>query len=308
MLTEWLQSRYKGDLLMINKRSKNVNFVGLQGWMVNELNLKNNNLIVYAIIYGFSKNQDGEGFFSGSREYLASWTSSSVRGIQKNLNQLVEDGLIIKGTFNGKTVYKPNESILNLDLWTSQEYINGEQSSLYTEQMNNVPIWSEPNSFKGEQSSFSRGEQSSHNNIDIYNSNDNIDYTIDIYKDDFLTKVTDIVDYLNAKADTKFKSSSKKTKSLIHARFEDGFTVDDFYTVIDKKCEEWLYTDMAKYLRPETLFGTKFEGYLNQKNKQSKKEGSLFERIAKGEVTINYESTGDSDNTDDVTSELSLPF
>lgn len=130
----------------------------------------------------------------------------------------------------------------------------------------------------------------------------------DIYKDDFLTKVTDIVDYLNSKADTKFKSSSKKTKSLIHARFEDGFTVDDFYTVIDKKCDEWLYTDMAKYLRPETLFGTKFEGYLNQKNNQSKKEGSLFERIAKGEVTINYESTGDSDNTDDVTSELSLPF
>ena len=65
---------------------------------------------------------------------------------------------------------------------------------------------------------------------------------------------------------------------------------------------------MAKYLRPETLFGTKFDGYLNQKNKQSKKEGSLFERIAKGEVKINYDSTGDGDNTDDVTSELSLPF
>ena len=70
---------------MINKRSKNINFVGLQGWMVNELNLKNNNLIVYAIIYGFSKNQDGDGFFSGSREYLASWTSSSL-STRQNVN------------------------------------------------------------------------------------------------------------------------------------------------------------------------------------------------------------------------------
>lgn len=202
---------------MINKRSKNINFVGLQGWMVNELNLKNNNLIVYAIIYGFSKNQDGEGFFSGSREYLASWTSSSVRGIQKNLNQLVEEGLIIKGTFNGKTVYKPNESILNLDLWTSQEYINGEQSSLYTEQMNNVPIWSEPNSFKGEQSSFSRGEQSSHNNIDIYNSNNNKDY---IYRDKKETFVSVIDSY------TQDESLKDALFGFVEMRQkEKGFTV-----------------------------------------------------------------------------------
>ena len=44
----------------------------------------------------------------------------------------------------------------------------------------------------------------------------------------------------------------------------EKFTVDDFKTVIDKKSREWLGTDMEKYLRPETLFGTKFESYLNQ--------------------------------------------
>ena len=42
-------------------------------------------------------------------------------------------------------------------------------------------------------------------------------------------------------------------------------TVDDFKTVIDKKCDEWIGTEWEKYLRPETLFGTKFEGYLNAK-------------------------------------------
>ena len=72
-----------------------------------------------------------------------------------------------------------------------------------------------------------------------------------------------IVDYLNQKAGTSYKASTKKTKSCIHARLEEGFTQDDFITVIDKKCSEWLGTEWEKFLRPETLFGTKFESYLN---------------------------------------------
>ena len=60
---------------------------------------------------------------------------------------------------------------------------------------------------------------------------------------------------------------------MIHARCEEGFTVDDFKKVIDKKCAEWMGTDWEKYLRPETLFGTKFEGYLNQKDKAEEKSG-----------------------------------
>lgn len=126
----------------------------------------------------------------------------------------------------------------------------------------------------------------------------------DIYKDDFLTKVTDIVDYLNAKADTKFKSSSKKTKSLIHARLEDGFNVDDFYTVIDKKCEEWKGTEWEKYIRPETLFGTKFEGYLNQKNNKNE---DLFSQVLKGETVI-YDENGDNINSENAESSLSQLF
>lgn len=74
-----------------------------------------------------------------------------------------------------------------------------------------------------------------------------------------------IVDYLNQKAGKNFRANIKKTKTLIHARLEEGFTQDDFITVIDKKCDEWLGTEWEKFLRPETLFGTKFEGYLNAK-------------------------------------------
>ena len=72
-----------------------------------------------------------------------------------------------------------------------------------------------------------------------------------------------VVSYLNEKAGTHFRASTDKTKKVIHARLEEGFTLDDFKTVIDKKCAEWIGTEWQKFLRPETLFGTKFEGYLN---------------------------------------------
>lgn len=75
----------------------------------------------------------------------------------------------------------------------------------------------------------------------------------------------EVVDYLNEKTGSKYRSSGTKTKKLIKARFNEGFSLDDFRTVIDVKSKQWL-TDqkMKQYLRPETLFGTKFESYLNE--------------------------------------------
>lgn len=74
-----------------------------------------------------------------------------------------------------------------------------------------------------------------------------------------------VVSHLNEKAGTKYRASSAKTKTAIHERLAEGFTLDDFKTVIDKKCAEWMGTEFEKFLRPETLFGTKFESYLNAK-------------------------------------------
>lgn len=78
---------------------------------------------------------------------------------------------------------------------------------------------------------------------------------------------TAVIAYLNEKAGTKYRATTPKTKTTIHARMAEGFTIEDFKTVIDKKCADWIGTDYEKYLRPETLFGTKFEGYLNAKGK-----------------------------------------
>ena len=74
----------------------------------------------------------------------------------------------------------------------------------------------------------------------------------------------EIIQYLNMRTGAKYKSSTSKTKQLINARVNEGFTLDDFKTVIDKKCVEWSGTEFEKFLRPNTLFGNKFESYLNQ--------------------------------------------
>ena len=73
-----------------------------------------------------------------------------------------------------------------------------------------------------------------------------------------------IISYLNQKINKSYKATSNVTRKLIKARFNEGFTLENFYKVIDIKYNEWFKTEYAKYLQPSTLFGNKFEGYLNQ--------------------------------------------
>lgn len=82
---------------------------------------------------------------------------------------------------------------------------------------------------------------------------------------------TPVVEYLNQKAGTAYRATGKKTQQLIRARQNEGFELEDFKRVIDNKCAEWMGTEFEQYLRPETLFGTKFESYLNTKAKRSGK-------------------------------------
>lgn len=78
----------------------------------------------------------------------------------------------------------------------------------------------------------------------------------------------EVVDHLNQRAGTHYKSSTANTRKLIKARLKEGFTVDEIKLVIDKKCVDWLNNPaMVEYLRPETLFGNKFESYLNAKSR-----------------------------------------
>lgn len=97
--------------------------------------------------------------------------------------------------------------------------------------------------------------------------------TKDIYYNNNITKdipFLEIVEHLNKVTQKDFRYKSKKTQSMIVARWNEGFRFDDFRYVHAIKAEEWLESDMEKYLRPETLYSNKFEGYRNQKPKQTK--------------------------------------
>lgn len=78
----------------------------------------------------------------------------------------------------------------------------------------------------------------------------------------------EIVSYLNEKTNSNYKHTTKVTQNLIKARVNDGFELNDFKQVIEVKANQWLNDkEMSKYLRPQTLFGTKFESYLNEQTK-----------------------------------------
>ena len=93
-----------------------------------------------------------------------------------------------------------------------------------------------------------------------------------------------IIDFLNEKAGTNFKATSEATQKSINARLNEGFTVEDFETVIIKKCAGWMGTEWQKFLRPSTLFGTKFESYLNEKTTNG---GSYADNRASAERAAN---------------------
>lgn len=226
---------------------KSENYINIQGWMLSRLNLKGNQLLIYAIIYGFC--QDERSCFHGSLEYLQEWTNSTRQGVINALKQLQNNGLIIKEES------KPNNKyIVNVN----KIYSTGKQVLLESEEVS---------------------KQSLQNNIDINNSIDN-KYNKDKELQD---KVDSIIKYFNNVCHTNFRSSSSGTKRIIKARINEGAKLQDFYDVIDYKWREWGEhpTKFSSgqlssiYLRPSTLFGNKMEEYLQQAWLSQSSEGII---------------------------------
>ena len=78
----------------MESKVRNENYITIQGWMVNELKLKGNELLIYAIIYGLSQVNGNK--YIGSRQYLADWTNSTKQGVDKCLKSLLNKKLIDK--------------------------------------------------------------------------------------------------------------------------------------------------------------------------------------------------------------------
>lgn len=93
---------------------------------------------------------------------------------------------------------------------------------------------------------------------------DRLDISCHVSHDDMDKSNFGIIEYLNFKTGSKFKPTTKLYVQAIRSRLKEGYTVDDFKTVIDKKCREWKGTKLEKYLTPKTLFApSHFDTYLN---------------------------------------------
>lgn len=107
-----------------------------------------------------------------------------------------------------------------------------------------------------------------------------------------------VIKYLNAKAGTNYRATNKATQRLIKARFNEGMTTKDFKKVIDNKCDDWLKDPkMRGYLRPATLFGSKFESYLNQKPKRLDQSATDWHEYSTRADTDNSVSSDDAEPT-----------
>lgn len=141
------------------------NHVCLNGWMINELDLSGNELIVYAVIWGFT--QDGNQWCTASQAYIARWANITTRALIKILNKLEEKGLLIKE----KNTCRKGFECKYRAVRPGEEEQDSEQEA----DVNKVHIRREQSSYPDVNKVHIRCEQSSHNNIED-NIEDNIDY------------------------------------------------------------------------------------------------------------------------------------
>lgn len=177
-----------------------------------------------------------DGYFYSTIENVKDSTTLSDKRQRSALNALKDAGIVdvkLAGLPAKRYIKINEEQLASVLLNNSSE--NGKASSAETAKQE-------------------AAKQPTNNNKDNNNKNNN-------NKEIYIA----VVYYLNNKAGTQYRVGSKTTQQHINARLAEGFTVDDFKSVIDKKCAEWIGTDFEKYLRPSTLFGSKFENYLNAK-------------------------------------------
>lgn len=239
--------------------------------MITDLKLKGVPLMAYACIYGFT--QEKGQTFQGGLEYIMDWTNSTKRGVINALNYLLDRGLIEKIA---------SEKDKRKVMWRAKI---GEQS------IPKIGEQSSPIDKKiGEQSSPNRCTKFTYSVNPPYNPPNKVENTKrNIYippklppqsqedktasddaapvapKGGVSETVKTVISYLNEKTGKRFSPKSAMAVRHITARLKEGYALEDFKTVIDKKVAAWKGDErMAQYLRPETLFGSKFDGYLNE--------------------------------------------
>lgn len=220
---------------------KDNNFIAIQGWMRTKLNLKGNELLIYALIYGFS--QDGNSMFKGSRKYIADWCGCSLDTVDRSLSSLINKGLL------AKYPHTDDHGTRLVDYAAIQPTSTATAATQAHEQA-------------------SRSNNANEDTTRFQTPADEPQPLIPEPQAPTQPKKPDpteeVVNHLNNRLGTKYKPTTQATRKLVKARIKEGFTVEDMKTVIDKKAAEWVGNPkMSQFLRPDILLGNKFEGYLN---------------------------------------------
>lgn len=204
------------------------------------------------------------------------WTFNSAKGfkkifpywsekkIQRILQKMVDEDLIIKGNYN--------ENPWNHTTWYAfgevGEKLKSALSIDWSKATNRTVENGNCRIVKNDQCTMVKNDQSKtviytvSNKVNKRNIKESSDDT-DLSASETIPYV-EIIDYLNSKCSKRYKHSNRIAREKIRARWNEGFSLEDFKHVIDVKAHEWLNdTEMNKYLRPDTLFGSKFEIYLN---------------------------------------------
>lgn len=198
----------------------------------------------------------------------------SLKTVKRRFKNLEDKGLLITANYNQ---YKFDRT-----KWYSIDYQNllkladndGQKESSVGSNCPNGKGQVDPMT-KGQSDPMTKGQSDPTNTIGYQETTPKTTTDILSGKPDGIP-YSEIVDYLNQKTGKKFKATTDKTKRLIKARFNEGFEVADFKQVVDNQAQAWLHdSKMAKYLRPETLFGPKFESYLNARPVKQQRGGGI---------------------------------
>lgn len=103
-----------------------------------------------------------------------------------------------------------------------------------------------------------------------------------------IDEVEQIINYLNHKTNKRYTTTNKTSIKDIQARLKEGYTLEDFKYVIDVKAQKWLNTNMEDYLRPQTLFGNKFNSYINERPSNEQKISKIESAVIESSRTFDW--------------------
>lgn len=205
-----------------------------------------------ALYFHLNMDADDEGFVSNVKALMR-----QVRASEDDLKVLLSKRYILKFE-SGVVVIKHwlihntirQDRVVETKFLEEKQQLDIKENGSYTEKKMELPL------FEAELGGVRQLTDKCPPNLT------NLSYTKDL---DLLGFIKSIIDYLNTKLGTRYRYDNTSNNKLIKGRLDEGRTLEDFYKVIDTKYDEWFNTDMAIYLRPQTLFNkTNFESYINQ--------------------------------------------